>query len=116
MSARLLARGYPSLARQAALRKTTLRDIHTVPGSAGLLRADSRVLRQTARRWPYGNVYIHGVPAVRHVSFIRNVPKLFLKLARLPAMMGGAALAGVTYIQYQANRMLLLPRSDQSQS
>jgi len=32
------------------------------------------------------------------------LPKLALKLVRIPAMFGGATVAGVAYIQYQAHR------------
>jgi hypothetical protein len=32
------------------------------------------------------------------------LPRLALKLARIPAMFGGATIAGLAYIQYQANR------------
>lgn len=103
MSGRLLTRNTATLARQTAARRIA-NYYHTSRDAGGLLRADARVLRHNARRFPFGVSPIHGVPAVRHASFVRNIPKLFLKLARLPAMMGGAAIAGVAYIQYQANR------------
>jgi hypothetical protein len=35
------------------------------------------------------------------------LPRLALKLARLPAMFGGAMIAGLAYLQYQATRMFL---------
>lgn len=38
------------------------------------------------------------------MSFARALPKLVLKLARIPAAFGGAALAGGAYLNYQANR------------
>lgn len=56
------------------------------------------------RSWPVGSNAIHHVPAVRSISFARILPRLALKLARLPAMFGGAMIAGVAYIQYQAAR------------
>jgi hypothetical protein len=33
-------------------------------------------------------------------------PKLALKFVRIPAMFGGAMIAGLAYLQYQAARML----------
>ena len=45
---------------------------------------------------------MHNVPAVRSYSFARVLPKLALKMARIPAMFGGAMIAGLAYIQYQA--------------
>lgn len=44
------------------------------------------------------------MPAVRHASFARLLPRLALKLARIPAMFGAAAIAGLAYIQYQAGQ------------
>jgi hypothetical protein len=42
---------------------------------------------------------------VRNASFARILPKLFMKFARIPAMFGGATIAGLAYVQYQATRM-----------
>jgi hypothetical protein len=44
------------------------------------------------------------VPAVRQMSFARSLPKLVLKFARIPAAFGGAAIAGMAYVQYKAER------------
>jgi replication fork clamp-binding protein CrfC len=52
--------------------------------------------------WPLGYNSLHNVVAVRNASFARILPKLFLKFARIPAMFGGAMIAGVAWIQYQA--------------
>lgn len=57
------------------------------------------------RAWPLGANAIHNVPAIRSISFARVIPKLALKMARIPAMFGGAMIAGLAYIQYQANCM-----------
>jgi replication fork clamp-binding protein CrfC len=54
------------------------------------------------RLWPLGANAIHNIPAVRSYSFARVLPKLALKMARIPAMFGGAMIAGLAYIQYQA--------------
>lgn len=74
--------------------------------TGGIIRADSSATLR-GRAWPAGSSAIHNVPAVRGISFARMLPKLALKLARVPAMFGGATIAGFAYIQYQANRMFL---------
>jgi dynamin-like GTPase MGM1, mitochondrial len=72
--------------------------------TGGLLRVDNAAVR--GRAWPIGASSIHNnVPAVRNISFARILPRLAIKLARIPAMFGGAMIAGVAYIQYQAMRM-----------
>lgn len=101
MSTRLLQ------ARLAQARLTSTppsrRLTHTRAG--GLLRADAA--RTLFRRpWPQGALAIHnaGVPAVRTISFIRVLPKLVTKFATLGAVGGGAVVAGLTYVQYRAER------------
>jgi hypothetical protein len=37
---------------------------------------------------------------------MRIIPQLLLKLVRIPALFGGATIAGLAYIQYQAARKL----------
>lgn len=49
-----------------------------------------------------GSSAIHNLPAVRHASFARVLPKLAMKLARIPAMFATAMIGGVAYLQYQA--------------
>ncbi|RAO70492.1 uncharacterized protein BHQ10_006504 [Talaromyces amestolkiae] len=71
--------------------------------TGGLLRVDNVAVR--GRAWPVGASSIHNnVPAVRNISFARILPRLALKLARIPAMFGGAMIAGVAYLQYQATQ------------
>lgn len=41
---------------------------------------------------------------VRQISFARLLPRLALRLVKVPAMFGGVTLAGATYIQYQAGQ------------
>jgi hypothetical protein len=69
------------------------------------LRADGGAALR-GRAWPIGASAIHNVPAVREFSFKygRFLPKLALKFARIPAMFGGATVAGLAYVQYQATR------------
>lgn len=86
------------------------RHMHQPAMSAGgLLR--SRMLppsRQHRRRaWPFGAYSLHNVPAVRTISFARILPKLALKLVRIPAMFGAATIGGLAYLQYQATRELI---------
>ncbi|KAK2790587.1 dynamin-like GTPase mgm1 [Emmonsiellopsis sp. PD_33] len=97
MSGRLFSHGTAVLARRGLL----ARQLHNVgTRTGGLLRSQGTAgLRGRPRlraNW------IHNVPAVRTISFARVLPKLALKLARIPAMFGGAMLAGLAYIQYQA--------------
>ena len=73
----------------------------------------SASLRNTRRqRWPLGANYLHNVPAVRNVSFARVLPKLALKLVRIPAMFGAVTVGGLAYLQYQAARQFCLLRCE----
>lgn len=100
MSGRILSH------RLAPLVRTGLaRHLHNAGSrTGGLLRADGGAgLR--GRAWPIGANGIHNnVPAIRAFSFGRMLPKLALKIVRLPAMFGGATIAGLAYFQYQATR------------
>lgn len=51
-----------------------------------------------------GYNFLHNAVAVRNASFVRILPKLVLKFARIPAMFGGAIIAGLAYLQYQATQ------------
>lgn len=86
---------------------TFRRGIHEPTSSAGgLLRSQvPHSLRRGQRRaWPFGAYSLHNVPAVRAISFARVLPNLALKLVRIPAIFGGAMIAGLAYLQYQATR------------
>jgi replication fork clamp-binding protein CrfC len=106
MSARLLSSRVGPLLGRAAARRTLFTSVSSKSG--GLLRANadsqSTILPSKWKRrlWPLGANAIHNVPAVRSYSFARVLPKLALKMARIPAMFGGAMIAGLAYIQYQA--------------
>lgn len=82
---------------------------HTRAG--GLLRNPQSSKNFRKRPWPFGAYSLHDVPAVRNISFARALPNLAVKFLRIPAMFGGAAIAGLAYIQYQATRMLLQIRA-----
>ena len=74
--------------------------------AGGLLRHGAilpRALRR--RRWPTGASALHGLPAVRTISFARALPKLATKLIRIPAMFGASVVAGLAYLQYQAGQV-----------
>lgn len=103
MSGRILSHRLGPLLRNGQLS----RHIHNAGSrTGGLLRADGGAALR-GRAWPVGANAIHNVPAVRSISFARMLPKLALKLVRIPAMFGGATIAGLAYFQYQATRMSL---------
>ena len=84
------------------------RYLHQPAFYAGGLRPSqaSHQLRHSRRkRWPYGANFLHNLPAVRSASgFARVLPSLAMKLVRIPAMMGAAAIGGMAYLQYQAQQ------------
>lgn len=101
MSGRLLSQRASLLARSGAYQRAL--HIHTFARN-GLLRSNSRTATFKQRQWPLGSNSIHNVPAVRSISFARVLPQLALKLVRIPALFGGAMIAGIAYLQYQATR------------
>ena len=103
MSGRILSHRLGPLLRRGLL----VHQVHNVSTrTGGLLRSGgSAALR--GRAWPAGTDSFHNNVPVRAISFARILPKLAVKLARIPAVFGGAMIAGLAYIQYQANRMLL---------
>ncbi|GAB1196448.1 P-loop containing nucleoside triphosphate hydrolase protein [Aspergillus pseudonomiae] len=100
MSGRILSHRLVPLLRTGFL----ARHVHNAGArTGGLLRSDgSAALR--GRAWPVGANSIHNVPAVRGISFARILPKLALKLVKVPAMLGTATVAGLAYIQYQTTQ------------
>lgn len=76
--------------------------------TGGLLRSPATLRYGRRRGWPFGAYALHNVPAMRTISFARALPQLAMKLVRIPAMFGGAMIAGLVYLQYQATRMFLL--------
>ncbi|KAL8776606.1 MAG: hypothetical protein Q9213_008206 [Squamulea squamosa] len=59
---------------------------------------------QKRRPWSPASKTIHNVPTIRMLSFYRVLPNLAVKLVRIPAMLGGAVVGGLAYIQYQATQ------------
>jgi dynamin-like GTPase MGM1, mitochondrial len=110
MSARLLSARLPPAIRAAAtLQRANLQA--TRPARAGgLIRSDWNIRRMRQPKWPHGFNGLHNVPAVRSISFARIIPSIVTKMARLGAVAGGATVAGLSYIQYQAGRTYLTQR------
>ncbi|MCJ1307818.1 dynamin-like GTPase mgm1 [Agyrium rufum] len=107
MSLRRLLQLRPTIPKASPdlLSITPRRSIHHAPTSTGgLLRTSQNSRLQRRRPWPFGSYSVHAVPAIRSVSFARSIPSLFIKLIRLPALLGGAAVGGVAYLQYQATQ------------
>lgn len=100
MSGRPLSHGTAVLVRRSLLS----RQLHSIrPNSVGgLLRTQRVSLR--GRPWPVQASFVHNAVATRSIAFARILPKLALKMVRLPAMFGGAMVAGMAYVQYQAVR------------
>lgn len=99
MSGRILSARFAPLLRQRAPAAARPFHNHVLTKAGGLLRPNTRY---PPRTWPLGSNAIHNVPTVRYASFARILPKLALKMARLPAMFGASILAGLAYVQYQA--------------
>ena len=91
MNGRVLTRVAP------LLRRGTRQHSHAIA------RTGLRPLPRT-RRWPPGSYSIHNVPAVRSISFVRVLPQLAMKMARLPALLGMTMVGGFAYVQYQATQ------------
>ena len=70
--------------------------------AGGLLRIEPTRMQRT-QLWP-SQIYRSHSNAIRAISFARFLPKLVVKFARVPALFGGATVAGLAYVQYQAQR------------
>ena len=103
-SGRLIAARLAPLARRA-VPTTPRRPFYSTTGAGGLLRNEAGLRLLKRRPWPIGSYALHNVPVVRSISFARVIPKLVTKFATVGAAAGGAVLAGVSYVQYQAGRM-----------
>jgi hypothetical protein len=104
MSGRLVATRLSTLARRTPLLTPRLYTTHSLP-AGGLLRNEAALRLVKRRPWPLGSYALHNLPATRSISFARVIPKLVGKFATVGAAAGGAVVAGVSYIQYQAGRM-----------
>ncbi|KAK3166706.1 hypothetical protein OEA41_009831 [Lepraria neglecta] len=103
MSSQKLAR----LARPTLRFNLARRYMHNQPSILHPIRPSAST-RYGGRRksWPFGAYSLHNinVPTVRNASFARILPKLAVKLVRIPAMFGAAMIGGLAYLQYQATQ------------
>jgi hypothetical protein len=106
MSGRLVAGRLSTIARRSPLLTPRFYTTHSLP-AGGLLRNEAGLRLVKRRPWPLGSYALHNIPATRSISFARVIPKLVGKFATVGAAAGGAVVAGVSYIQYQAGRMFL---------
>src|SRR4051812_39072263 len=105
MSGRLIAAGLRPVAQRVPT--STARHAHhhhAFSSAGGLLRSDAAVRAARRRIWPAGYTPFSNAVAVRNASFARILPQLLLKFVRIPALFGGATIAGLAYVQYQATR------------
>lgn len=103
MSGRLLSARLLPLAKR--VNGPAARHIHhRVTSSAGGLLRVEPAARAGRGRWPAGHIPFSNVVVARNASFARMLPNLLLKFARIPALFGGATIAGLAYVQYQATR------------
>lgn len=109
MSGRLAATRLATLARRTPVHTPRLYTTHALP-AGGLLRNEAGLRLIKRRPWPLGSYALHNVPATRSISFARVIPKLVGKFATAGAVTGGAVIAGVSYIQYQAGRTYIFFR------
>lgn len=108
MSGRIISHRLTPLLRRGSLSRHVHYNLgfRATGSGGGLLRVNGTgTAAVRGRAWPVGANAIHNlnVVAVRNISFARILPRLAMKLARVPAMFGGAMIAGLAYIQYQAS-------------
>ncbi|KAL5329288.1 hypothetical protein ACEPPN_002799 [Leptodophora sp. 'Broadleaf-Isolate-01'] len=104
MSGRLLSARLLPLAQRVNTGAARHFHHHTTSSAGGLLKTDSAVRAARRRIWPAGYTAFSNAVIVRNASFVRILPKLLLKFARIPALFGGATIAGLAYVQYQATQ------------
>lgn len=100
-------RRFHHAAPQSAVQSSA--SVSAAPSSpAGGLLGPGSVFRSRRARWPDQIYRYHNLGgaaiAIRQMSFARSLPKLVLKFARIPAAFGGAAIAGLAYVQFKAER------------
>ena len=112
MSGRLLAARLAPTVRRLQSHVPRRLTLYSTSAAGGLLRTNAALRAARQRTWPPGAYSLHNVPAVRSISFARIIPNLALKLARIPALFGASAIAGLVYLQYQAQRMLRFSKGE----
>ena len=98
MSYRLAAAALRPAARRAAIR--SVREHHRLP-AGGLLRHDALV---RGRTWYQGNSFHNAVTTRNASNFAKLLPRLLMKIVRVPAMLGGIVVGGYAWVHYQATR------------
>lgn len=106
MSGRLITAKLQPLAQRASAGGARHLHHRSYSSAGGLLRSDAAVRSARRRIWPTGYTPFSNAVAVRNASFMRIIPQILIKFARIPALFGGATIAGLAYIQYQAARRL----------
>ena len=96
----------------ATANTNTARRGRVVCSARTLTHHNRRHHERQARHCTSRSYALHNLPATRSISFARVVPKLVTKLATAGAAAGGAVIAGVSYIQYQAGRTLTPPANE----
>lgn len=110
MSGRLVSTRLATLARRSPANTPPLHRLFYTTNTSARLRTGGLLQNESARgtvqrrAWPLGSYALHNVPAVRSISFARVIPRLVTKFATVGAAAGGAVVAGVSYIQYQAGQ------------
>ncbi|KAF1957822.1 hypothetical protein CC80DRAFT_534344 [Byssothecium circinans] len=106
MSGRLISARLAMLARRTPSNtpRRLFFNTSTKLPAGSLLRNEFGARLIQRRAWPLGSYALHNVPAARSISFARVIPKLVGKFATVGAAAGGAVVAGVSYVQYQAGQ------------
>ncbi|RDL31991.1 p-loop containing nucleoside triphosphate hydrolase [Venustampulla echinocandica] len=108
MSGRLLSASLRPLGRRVRVNPQAARQSHhrATSSAGGLLRSgsDSAVRAARRRAWPPGYFPFSNAVVVRNASFVRILPNLLLKFARIPALFAGMTITGLAYVQYQATQ------------
>lgn len=106
MSGRRLAAGaFGSLVRRG-LAQNAVRHYHhhqRLP-VGGLQRLDIASVRAARQRVGFPVNNYHNAVMVRNASFVRLIPKIVMKFARIPATFGGLMIGAAAWVQYQAIR------------
>ena len=105
MSGRRLAAGALGPLARRGLAQNTVRHFHhhRMP-AGGLQRLDMSPVRAVRHRVGFPVNSYHNAVLVRNASFVRLIPRIMLKFARIPATFGGLMIGAAAWVQYQAIR------------
>ncbi|CAK7226212.1 mitochondrial dynamin GTPase Msp1 [Sporothrix curviconia] len=103
MSGRRLAAGaLGPLARRGLAQNSARHFHHQQMSVGGLQRLDTSSVRAARRRVGFPVNSYHNAVMVRNASFVRLIPRIVLKFARIPATFGGLMIGAAAWVQYQA--------------